>query len=198
MPMTAEETHKKPRRRLSPEDRRKQLLHVGLKVFANLGLEGAGHANIAKAANVSTATVFNYFPTRPILTQELIWEIKSILNAEFKIMTEGWDYVNSSPASRIYHMAATYNRIIEERPEVFKAFLMWSVSFNKELRSEFVEFQDDIIKRLTTFMGDSLRNKGHARVLFGAANTLAMMRFDNYPVEDLTDYVVALTKGLET
>ena len=187
----------KKRRRLSPDERRAQLLMTGLGVFANLGLEGAGHANIAKAANVSTATVFNYFPTRAILTQELIWEIKSILNVEFKAMTDGWDYENSSPASRIYHMAATYNRIIDEKPDVFKAFLMWSVSFNKELRLEFIEFQNDIIKRLTIFMGDSLRNKGHARVLFGAANTLAMMRFDNYPVEDLTDYVVALTKGLE-
>jgi len=187
----------KKRRRLSPEDRRKQLLLVGIKVFANLGLEGAGHANIAKAANVSTATVFNYFPTRPILTQELIWEIKALLNIEFNQMTDDWDFESASPASRIYHMAATYNRIIDEKPDVFKAFLMWSVSFNQELRVEFIEFQDDILKRLSTLMGASLRNKGHARVLFGAANTLAMMRFDNYPVEDLTDYVIALTKGLE-
>jgi len=187
---------KKTRRRLSPEERRKQLLHVGLKVFANLGLEGAGHANIANAANVSTATVFNYFPTRAILTQELIWEIKAILNAEFKTMIESWDFANSSPESRIYHMAQSYNKIIDERPDVFKAFLMWSVSFNKDLRGEFLEFQSSILKRLEKLMGDSIRHKGHARVLFGAANTLAMMRFDNYPVEDLTDYVVALTKGL--
>jgi len=197
MAMSQLDPTSKRRRRLSPEERRKQLLLIGLKVFANLGLEGAGHANIAKVANVSTATVFNYFPTRAILTQELIWGIKKILNAEFKTMTENWDYENTSPQSRIYHMASTYNRIIDDKPDVFKAFLMWSVSFNKELRSEFVEFQDDIIKRLTGFMGASLRNTGHARVLFGAANTLAMMRFDNYPVEELTDYVVALTKGLE-
>ena len=197
VPMTSEETHKKLRRRLSPEDRRKQLLHVGLKVFANLGLEGAGHANIAKAANVSTATVFNYFPTRPILTQELIWEIRAILNTEFNKMAKDWDFDTASPQARIYHMASTYNTIINEKPDVFKAFLMWSVSFNRELRTEFVEFQDSILKRLENLMGGSLRNKGHARVLFGAANTLAMMRFDNYPVEDLTDYVVALTKGLE-
>ncbi len=187
----------KKRRRLSPEARRKQLLHVGLKVFANLGIEGAGHANIAKEAGVSTATVFNYFPTRPILTQELIWEIKAILNAEFKAMSQDWDFENASPQSRLYHMAQTYNKLIDEQPDVFKAFLMWSVSFNKELRSEFIEFQDDILKRLEKLMGSSIRNKGHARVLFGAANTLAMMRFDNYPVEDLTDYVVALSKGLK-
>ncbi|MEP1229174.1 MAG: TetR/AcrR family transcriptional regulator [Litorimonas sp.] len=195
--MSPEKQTSKPRRRLAPDDRRKQLLHVGLKVFANLGIEGAGHANIAKAANVSTATVFNYFPTRPILTQELVWEIKAILNVEFNKMTQEWDFNSASPKSRIYHMAATYNHIIDTKPEVFKAFLMWSVSFNQELRSEFIEFQDSILKRLETLMGPTIRHKGHARVLFGAANTLAMMRFDNYPVEDLTGYVVALTKGFE-
>jgi len=187
----------KKRRRLSPEARRKQLLHIGLKVFANLGLEGAGHANIAKAASVSTATVFNYFPTRSILTQELIWEIKAILNAEFKSMSDNWDFDSASPEARIYHMASTYNKIIDEQPAVFKAFLMWSVSFNKELRREFIDFQDSILKQLRSLMGDSLRDKAHARILFGAANTLAMMRFDNYPAEELTNYVVALTKGLE-
>jgi len=197
MNMTSSVDTPKMRRRLSPEDRRKQLLQVGLKVFANLGLEGAGHANIAKAASVSTATVFNYFPTRPILTQELIWEIKAILQAEFKAMNDGFDFEKSSPESRIYHMAETYNRIIDEQPDVFKAFLMWSVSFNQELRGEFLEFQEELIAKLSKNMHGSLHNKSHARMLLGSANTLAMMRFDNYPTEELTEYVVGMTKGLK-
>jgi len=197
MNMTAPVNPPKMRRRLSPEERRKQLLQVGLKVFASLGLEGAGHANIAKAANVSTATVFNYFPTRPILTQALIWEIKAILKADFKIMMDEFDFQNASPESRIYHMASTYNKIIDEKPDVFKAFLMWSVSFNQELRGEFLEFQEYLLKQLEKNLDGHLYNRGHARMLLGSANQLAMMRFDDYPAEELTDYVKSMTQGLK-
>ena len=197
MNMTAPVNPPKMRRRLSPEERRKQLLQVGLKVFASLGLEGAGHANIAKAASVSTATVFNYFPTRPILTQALIWEIKAILKADFKIMTDEFDFQNASPESRIYHMASTYNKIIDEKPDVFKAFLMWSVSFNQELRGEFLEFQEYLLKQLEKNLDGHLYNRGHARMLLGSANQLAMMRFDDYPAEELTDYVKSMTQGLK-
>lgn len=185
------------RKRLSPEERKRQLLQIGIKVFVELGLEGAGHANIAKVANVSTATVFNYFPTRQILTQSLISEIKLAMTRGFEDMLTGWDYENSSPKARLYHIAESYDQLLIEQPNVFKAFLMWGVSFNADLRREYLEFQDETLSRFEGVMGSVLRNKGHARVLFGAANTLAMMRFDNYPAEELTAYVVALTRGLD-
>ena len=55
---------KKPRTRLSPEKRKQQLLDYSIEVFSRRGIGRAGHADIAEMANVSVATVFNYFPTR--------------------------------------------------------------------------------------------------------------------------------------
>lgn len=184
------------RRRLSPEARRQQLLQIGLKVFANLGLEGAGHANIAQAANVSTATVFNYFPTRALLTKALIGEIQSVMRAEFKAMRASVDKEQSSARSRIYHAAQKYDTLIQEQPDLFKAFLMWSVSFNPELRDDYVAFQEDMVTQLEAFIGDDPQYKGHGRVLFGAGNALALMRFDDFSTEALIGYVKALTRGV--
>ena len=56
-------------KRLSPEERRVQLPETAMDVFAKMGIERAGHGDIAKRADVSTPTVFNYFPTRALLVE---------------------------------------------------------------------------------------------------------------------------------
>lgn len=55
---------KRPRTRLSPQKRKLQLMEIALEVFAKRGIGRGGHADIAEIAQVSVATVFNYFPTR--------------------------------------------------------------------------------------------------------------------------------------
>ena len=50
--------------RLSREARRAQLLESGVHVAARLGLSRTVHAELAREAACSIATVFNYFATR--------------------------------------------------------------------------------------------------------------------------------------
>ncbi|CAH0534380.1 HTH-type transcriptional regulator LuxR [Vibrio stylophorae] len=63
---------KRRRTRLSPEQRREQLLNTAMEVFALRGIGRAGHAEIAEIAQVSVATVFNYFPTREDLVDVVL------------------------------------------------------------------------------------------------------------------------------
>ncbi len=55
------------RRRLDPGARRMQLLEHAICAFADAGIERAAHADVAGRAQVSTPTVFKYFPTRDAL-----------------------------------------------------------------------------------------------------------------------------------
>lgn len=66
------QSNERTRTRLSPERRKEQLLGCGLDVFAKRGIGRAGHADIAEMADVSVATVFNYFPTREDLVEEIL------------------------------------------------------------------------------------------------------------------------------
>ncbi len=61
---------KRPRTRLSPQKRKLQLMEIALEVFATRGIGRGGHADIAEIAQVSVATVFNYFPTREDLVDD--------------------------------------------------------------------------------------------------------------------------------
>jgi len=63
---------KRPRTRLSPLKRKLQLMEIALEVFSRRGIGRGGHADIADIAQVSVATVFNYFPTREDLVDEVL------------------------------------------------------------------------------------------------------------------------------
>lgn len=68
-------------RRMSKEERRKQILESALKVFIKKGYNGATTQEIAKAAGVSEVTLFRYFSSK----QEIFMEgIEPILFTTLK------------------------------------------------------------------------------------------------------------------
>ncbi|WP_305845500.1 TetR/AcrR family transcriptional regulator [Photobacterium leiognathi] len=74
----------KKRTRLSPAMRREQLLHYSMEVFAKKGIGRAGHGDIAEMANVSVATIFNYFPARDALVEQVLTEV----NQKFSLLLD--------------------------------------------------------------------------------------------------------------
>ncbi len=72
-------TEPRRRTRLSPDARSRQLMDHAIAVFAQRGIGRAGHAEIAERANVSFATVFNYFRTREELVDAVLGEVESYL-----------------------------------------------------------------------------------------------------------------------
>ncbi len=53
-----------PRRRLTPEERRDELLDVGERLFVTAGFDDVRLTDIAVAAGVSRALMYHYFPTK--------------------------------------------------------------------------------------------------------------------------------------
>jgi TetR/AcrR family hemagglutinin/protease transcriptional regulator len=66
---------KQKRTRLSPQKRKTQLLDLAIEVFAEKGIGRGGHADIAELSQVSVATVFNYFPTREDLVDDVLQRV---------------------------------------------------------------------------------------------------------------------------
>lgn len=177
------------RRRLSPEARRAQLLDIAIESFAELGLERAGHGDIAKRAGVSTPTVFNYFPTRQDLVEAVLAQIQSNVEAMF-------DRLPKEPVSRrdrVLQLAAAFQHLVLEKPNETKAHLKWGVSFDPDLRPAYLKFQ----RRMLDLLVDALPNnppdreqaRAEARILYGAANLFAAMAFDNFRAEAMMSFV---------
>ena len=174
----------KPRRRLSPEARRAQLLDVSLATFAELGIERANHADVARRADVSTPTVFNYFASRPILVDVVLTEIERRLDRMLDTLTD----LSDDPEKRILQTAAAYQGLVEEEPDVVKAFLKWGVSFDPDIRPRYLAYQDTVVERLRQILPKGSATPQSARLLYGYANMLATMMFDGVPLDELLGY----------
>ncbi|GHB00737.1 hypothetical protein GCM10009069_24520 [Algimonas arctica] len=162
------------RKRLSPDARRAQLLATAIDVFAEMGLERAGHGDISKRAGVSTPTVFNYFPTREVLVRAVLAEIEVLIDDLFAQISPQ----SLSVEDRILAMAAAYAQLVRDHPSVAKTFLKWEVSFDPDIRPLYLDFQDRVLDRLEAYVPNVPDRRTEARILYGSANMLATMGFD--------------------
>lgn len=69
--------------RVTPEDRRAQLLDVAEFVFAHLGYQGTVMEDIANEAGVTRGSVYDYFPDRDALYLEVVARARQELEESF-------------------------------------------------------------------------------------------------------------------
>lgn len=169
----------KTRSRLNPNARQQHLLLMAIQAYARLGVERAGHGDVAKLAHVSTATVFNYFPSRDALTKRVFLHVRDVFMTMF-------DNLQSQPVMSKYdliHLVAHYfDRVIDENPDVIKVFLNWSAAFSDKVRPTYLELQEDILDRLTQLLDGQYQD---ARIILGSAHIYAQMKFDRSSPESL-------------
>jgi len=78
----------KARKRLAPEARREQLIAAAIACYGELGVERAGHGDIAKKTGVSTATVFNYLGSRESLTESVFETVYDVFRNMFDTLPD--------------------------------------------------------------------------------------------------------------
>lgn len=177
------------RKRLSPEARRAQLLDTAIDVFAEMGLERAGHGDIAKRAGVSTPTVFNYFPTRDALVSAVLVQMDVFIDDMFNRVPKQAD----NRRHRILQLAGVFQNMVAEQPNAAKLLLKWGVSFDPDIRPAYLDFQSRMIDRMVAILPDNpsdiAQARAEARILYGASNLFAAMAFDNFRPEEMINFV---------
>jgi len=159
-----------------------------MQVFAKDGLERAGHGDIAKLAGVSTATVFNYFPTREDLVEAVLEHIRQQVRGMFNLMGDGMIGV------RI--LVAGFDHLITAQPDLVKTFLRWSVAFGDSNRKAFLDFQDELLSEISTRLKQPQKDRSEARIILGAADMYALMKLDNTPPDVIARFVDRLLSVL--
>lgn len=104
--------------RMTGQERRAQLLEVGLSVFAQLGFEAASIEEIAKRADITKPVVYEHFGGKEGLyavivdreVQRLLERISSALDADH-------------PRDRLRQAALAFLGYIEEQPEGFRVLV---------------------------------------------------------------------------
>ena len=69
-PKASRTTAKRPRRRLSPSDRRRQIIDGAIAYFAEVGFDG-GTRELAKRLGVTQPLIYRYFPSKDDLIRQV-------------------------------------------------------------------------------------------------------------------------------
>ncbi|ASA56273.1 LuxR/HapR/OpaR family quorum-sensing transcriptional regulator [Vibrio gazogenes] len=125
---------KRPRTRLSPQKRKLQLMEIALEVFAKRGIGRGGHADIAEIAQVSVATVFNYFPTREDLVDDVLTHV---VHQFSNFLADNID-VDSYIKDNLYHLTHKMTKLVFEDCHWLKVWFEWSASTRDEVWPLFV------------------------------------------------------------
>lgn len=169
-------------RRLSPTERRAQLLTCALRVFARRGLGEARHAEIAKEAEVAIATVFFYFPSRSDL-------VRAVLEAVEGFYRDMADRVHRLPLSApriLLEHGLAFAISVDTHPDYARVWLDWSTAIRDEVWPQYLTFQEDIVKVIEKTIrrgqqeGDFAADvdpEDNARFMFGSAHMIAQMKF---------------------
>lgn len=141
------------RTRLSPEQRKEQLLGYALEVFSKRGIGRAGHADIADMAQVSVATVFNYFPTR----EDLVDAVLKAAESEFQqIITRhlhlGKNHVRNSLS---FVTSALVDAALADK-EWLKVWYEWSTSIREDIWPNFVEGKNVVLDQYTALFAHGI------------------------------------------
>lgn len=182
------------RTRLSPEERRKQLLSAAIDLFAEKGFGEAKHADIARRGGVSTAATFVYFPTREALLDAVIEEICAF----YLDMFDGIEVLKGGAPATLRMLAAQSLDTVDTHRNYVLVHLGWAARFDADMRQKYLAFQDAILSKLSDILwasedNISRENRDDARILLSASQALQLMKIDGEPAEKLarfTDHTI--------
>ncbi|MDB2438496.1 TetR/AcrR family transcriptional regulator [Hellea sp.] len=180
------------KRRLQREARREQLLRVAISCYGELGVERAGHGDIAKRAKVSTATVFNYFATREKLTEAVFQEVYNVFDKMFSTITPP----GFTPQEHVQKLADSYVFLAQQHPDILKVVLNWSASFGQGVRPQFLKFQEWVLKGIEHHMHKENPDPSDATMILTASYSYARMKLDNTPEAVLDNYVARVIQAV--
>ncbi|MAZ89991.1 MAG: TetR family transcriptional regulator [Cellvibrionaceae bacterium] len=188
--------------RMSPEQRRLQLLECALSAFAERGLGEASHSDLAERANVSVPTTFHYFPTRESLTGSVIEEVARFLIEDFvevRIVRP-----DGPTAKSVGEMLLAFSEAIDLHPDYIRIWLQWSASVQSPVWTEYVAFEKKALRALKVLLLRGQRDGSlhpeldcdvACRVILSCAHMVAHMKFGKSTREDIERAVDSVVYG---
>ena len=186
------------KRRMTPENRRQQLLDIAIDLFSHKGIGETKHADVAKAAGVSVATTFVYFPTR----DDFVHAVLDHLRKELFTLLD-WSPYEGLPVNEILsRMAWRLLERVETHPSYMRMMLVWSAQFSPDVRQKYLTHQEIYPDQLMLLLnekaarhpnsGDPLERpvgRDDARILNSATNALVQMKLDGAEDDKLARFI---------
>ena len=186
--------------RLSPEERRRQLLDCAIRVFGRRGLGRGGHAEVASEAGVAVPTVFAYFKTR----EELCAAVLDAVASFYEDMADRYHRSDRHAARIMLDNMLAFAASVDSHPDHARILLDWSTAIREDVWPQYLEFYDRMVKKLEatirrgqqegTIPAD-IEVEETAFGLVGSAFMVGQMKFTHRPPEQVHRFLLSLLRA---
>jgi AcrR family transcriptional regulator len=132
-------------RRLAPDDRRRQLIGIGLEMLATKPIHALSIDEVAAAAGISRGLLFHYFPTK----QDYYAAV--VRAAARRLLAAAQAAADAEPARQLQSIVAAYVRFIDRHREPYVA--MFRAGADAQVRAIYEEVRDVLTDRALAASG---------------------------------------------
>ena len=148
------------RSRMSAADRRRQVLDVGLEVFARHGYHETSMSALAAEAGVTKPVLYQHFASKHDLFEELLSETGDRLMRAIEASE-----VEDTPRRRVEAGFRSFFRFFEERPAAFALLYGTSLAVEPDFRRDARQVRDTFAE----YLAGLIRTVDHESALAMAA-----------------------------
>jgi AcrR family transcriptional regulator len=173
------------------ELRRKSILEVSLKLFANRGYESTSISQIAKEAHISKGLVYTYFESKEELLKSLVFDLNSM---ERNFLEEIQD---TDPRVMLQNIFTLYFKILKENKDQLRlisalTFQVEKFDFIQDLASQKMSAYLHLFEDLLVKVG--IANAKDEAMLIGAMLDGISMQYlvihQDYPLKDFEKILI--------
>lgn len=186
------------------ETNRKRLYHAAIRLFANAGYDAVSMADIAKAAGLSRASVFNHYPSKQDFLIQFFVELNATIRARLS------KTVYPAFPDFIEEFCQTIDDLVVENRGLFREMTILSIPGEKMRETEIREDMD--LAQLFEHQISEARDRGEIReavdprlasglfmaTLTGTAREWALGTAKDDPGGTLKQYFRLIFSGLQT
>lgn len=196
--MSVQSGDRAKRIRLSPDERRSQLIALGAKMLGERAIEEISISAIAAEAGISRGLLFHYFPTKRDFRRAVVGHANAELLARLTP-----DRTLSIPEMLRDSIARYIDYVCENRSS-YLALLRGPTSVDPELGPLVDATRDAVVELLLTELPTPVAEENRPRLLLGIRGwiafveetTLTWLRTEPVPRADLLDLLVDSLTGL--
>lgn len=180
------------------EDRKKLILDVSLRLFAEKGYENTSISQITKEAGISKGLFYNYFESKDQLMQDLV-------SLVFVEMGEGVEKVFGyqsgvhQPEETVHEIIRFLQRSIQEKTEFWVLYSRFAIQLrnNEELKASLLEEEKIYNQAMAKILEDlgfedpEIEAIKFNNLLDGVAINY-VLRPESYPLDDVLDNILKM------
>ncbi|MFW5967318.1 MAG: TetR/AcrR family transcriptional regulator [Persicimonas sp.] len=165
-----------PTKRLPAEERKKQILHSAIRVFARSTYHGATTKSIAEEAGVTEALIYRYYGSKRVLFTEAISHTSDKLVQGLEAALE---HHRDEPLEAISTCFRYYVQQLEKHEDFAKMiFLVLSELDQEDIREAYLPYQERALKAIAAAI-DDWKDQGYLPS-FVDSKTAAWLFFGTY------------------